>query len=92
MARKAVVVTTAHRGVFFGYAEPSDGNTITLERARMCIFWPAMTHGVVGLANAGPGPGSRVSPAAPSMLLRNVTAVMGCTPEATAAWEREPWS
>jgi len=30
---RAVLVTTAHRGVFFGYATKTDGETIDLKRA-----------------------------------------------------------
>lgn len=87
-----LVVTTVHRGVFFGYGEPEDGETIRLERARMCLYWPAGTKGVVGLASDGPQEGSRVGPAAPAMILRGVTAVMEVTSEAAKAWEREPWT
>lgn len=31
---RAVLVTTQHRGVFFGYAEDTDGATIKLRAAR----------------------------------------------------------
>lgn len=88
-----LVVTTAHRGVFFGYATPSwEGGTITLERARMCIYWPESNHGVVGLASDGPKDGARVSPAAPYIMLCDVTSIMLVTPQATEAWEKEIWS
>jgi hypothetical protein len=87
-----LVVTTAHRGVFFGYGEPSDGSTIRLERARMCVYWPKETRGVVGLASDGPKRGSKVGPAAPAITLRDVTAVMEVSEEAAQAWEKGPWS
>ena len=35
---RAVLVTTEHRGVFFGYATETDGATITLRNARNCIY------------------------------------------------------
>lgn len=36
-AGRAVLVTTAHRGVFFGYADKIDGETIALKRSRLCL-------------------------------------------------------
>jgi len=89
---KPLVVTTAHRGVFFGYAVPSDDPTITLRDARMCVYWPVDTHGVCGLANAGPSIGAKISPKVSRLILQNVTSVMVCSPEAVIAWESEPWS
>ena len=91
MEKKALVVTTAHRGVFFGYGEQSDQPTIRLEKARMCVSWPEENKGVVGLAFDGPVKGSRIGPAAPSIILRDVTAVMECTPAAIKRWESAPW-
>ena len=67
MAKQALVVTTAHRGVFFGYGEQTEKDTITLENARMCLYWPVENKGVLGLASDGPKKGSRVSPAAPNI-------------------------
>lgn len=87
-----LLVTTAHRGVFFGYGEPTTESTIRLERARMCISWPESNHGVWGLAGAGPKKGAKIGPVAPSIILRDVTAVAEVTKEAAAAWEKEPWS
>jgi hypothetical protein len=89
---KPLVVTTAHRGVFFGYGEPTDAPTIRLERARMCLFWPEAQHGLTGLAKDGPKDGARVSPAAPAVILRDVTAVFACSDVAAQRWEAEPWS
>lgn len=91
---KPVVVTTSHRGVFFGYV-PEDADvtakTIRLERARMCVYWDSAVRGVVGLATAGPNARSKVGPAAPAFVLQDVTAVMDATPEAAQAWEKAPW-
>lgn len=91
-ARRAVLVTTAHRGVFFGYlvGEPAK-EKLLLEQARNCVYWDAGVHGFVGLASSGPGPQSKVGPAAPSMELFDITSVTACTPEATAKWEAAPW-
>lgn len=87
---RPVVVTTAHRGVFFGYAENTDGETIKLKRARNCLYWPAANKGFLGLASDGPAKGSRVGPAA-DLELRNITCVVECSEAAVTAWENSPW-
>lgn len=88
---KAVVVCTDKRGVFFGYTSKTDGATVTIKRARMCVRWDEDTRGVVGLAASGPGKGCRVTAPAPSIELRGITCVMECDPVAVEAWERSPW-
>ena len=90
--KQALVVTTEHRGVFFGYGEVTDGDTIRLEQCRMCVFWPAENKGVVGLAADGPKKGAKIGPPAPAMTLRGVTAVMEASEGAAKAWEKGPWS
>jgi hypothetical protein len=88
---RAVLVTTAHRGVFFGYATETDSEVISLRAARNCIYWPAENKGFLGLANMGPVKGSRIGPPA-NIELRAITCVAECTPEAVQAWEKAPWS
>jgi len=88
----AVVVTTAHKGVFFGYGEPSDQSTIRIEKARMCVYWSADVKGILGLAATGPSKSSKVGPAVPAITLRDVTSVMEASDEATKAWEAGPWA
>lgn len=90
MTARPVLVTTAHRGVFFGYAENTEGDTIKLKRGRNCIYWPQSNKGFLGLASAGPQKGARVGPAA-DIELRNITSVSECTETAVAAWESAPW-
>lgn len=92
---QAVIVTTAHRGVFFGYLPNGDdpaAKTLRLERVRMCIYWPPENHGVMGLATTGPLQDAKIGPAATSMLLHDITAVMWPTAVAVKRWEAEPWS
>lgn len=91
MDERPVLVTTAHRGVFFGYATDTSGTTIRLSRARNCIYWTAALKGFLGLASDGPGDGCRIGPAA-DIELRDVTCVAEVTPEAVARWEAAPWS
>jgi hypothetical protein len=88
---RAVLVTTAHRGVFFGYATKTDGETITLKRSRLCVYWSSDVKGFMGLASSGPTSKCRIGPAA-DITLRAITAVAEVTPEAVKAWESAPWS
>ena len=89
-----VIVTTQHRGVFFGYiSEYTPGDPIIhLKQARCCLSWPAEQRGVIGLASDGPKRGSRVGPPAPEMELRDITAVLQCSAGAAKAWESGPWN
>lgn len=89
---KHVVVTTSHRGVFFGTLTKREGSDIELTDARVCIYWTRETRGFVGLAKTGPLGGSRVSPACPRMAISSVTSISECTPESIARWENGPWN
>lgn len=88
---RPVLVTTAHRGVFFGYATKTDGATIALKRSRLCLYWSADVHGFMGLAATGPSANCRIGPPA-DITLRNITAVLEVTPDAVAKWEAGPWA
>lgn len=88
---RAVLVTTEHRGVFFGYAVETAGETISLRRARNCIYWPSENKGFLGLASDGPLKGAKVGPAA-DIQLRKITCVAECSPKAIDAWEGAPWA
>ena len=59
---KAILVTTRHRGVFFGFV-PDDqdlaATTMALTGARCAIRW-ATTTGVAELASIGPNANSKV--------------------------------
>jgi len=88
---RAVLVTTLHRGVFFGYAKETSGKTIKLRAARCCIYWPNEQKGFLGLAANGPLSNAKVGPAA-DIELRDITSVSECTPVAAEAWEKSPWA
>lgn len=90
-AERAVIVTTAHRGVFFGYATDTDGETIALRRARLCLYWSRDVRGFMGLAGAGPTSGCRIGPPA-DITLRSITAVVEVSSDAVRAWESAPWA
>jgi len=87
---RPVLVTTSYRGVFFGYAEDTTGETIALKRARNCIYWSADVKGFLGLAATGPTNSCRIGPAA-DVTLRGITSVSEVTPEAVQRWEEAPW-
>jgi hypothetical protein len=90
---RPVLVTTAHRGVFFGYLDGDDdtGETIRLRRARLCVYWSSDMRGFMGLAAIGPSKQCRIGPAA-DIQLRHVTAIVEVTPEAVARFEAAPWA
>lgn len=87
---RAVVVTTEHRGVFFGYTDDTSGDIIALKRARLCLYWSTDVKGFMGLGGKGPTKGCKIGPPA-DIELRKITAVISCTPEAAKAWEAAPW-
>lgn len=88
---RAVLVTTQHRGVFFGYEESREGTTIILRRARNCVRW-SNTKGFLGLAESGPNEQCRIGPAADKLELLNVTSIAEVTPAAVDKWEAAPWA
>lgn len=92
-AGEHVVVTTSHRGVFFGQlAGPRDGKTVRLTGAQMCVYWSADVQGVLGLARSGPSKSCKVTRSVPGITtLHDVTAVMDATGEAVDAWQDRPW-
>lgn len=87
---RAVLVTTKHRGVFFGYTKDVSGEVIELRAARCCIQWRGI-KGFLALASEGPGTQCRIGPAA-DLQVREITSVAACTPTAVAAWEAAPWA
>lgn len=90
---RPVLVTTEHRGVFFGYEESRPTETsIKLRRARNCLYWDAATKGFLGLTTTGPTTGCRIGPAVASIELLKVTSISDVEPAAVDAWERAPWS
>ena len=88
---RAVLVTTAHRGVFFGYATDTHGETIKLRAARLCVYWIADLHGFMGLASHGPRKGCKIGPPV-DIELRSITSVTEVSPEAVENWEKGLWS
>lgn len=88
--RTPVLVTTSHRGVFFGYADPDtlDQKTIRLDKCRNCIKWHASIGGFLGLAKVGPNSQCMIGAEAPTILLHDITSVSEVSPEAADAWSK----
>lgn len=82
---RPVIVCTEFRGVFFGYADNTTGDTINLKRARMAIYF-GTTRGVLELAETGPTRNSKISARA-DLECRKVTAVFEVTEAAAKEWE-----
>lgn len=87
-----MVVTTAHRGVFFGYGKVTDKKTIRLRDAQMCVYWSADVKSVLGLASTGPSRTCKIGPVVPAITLQQVTSIMECSPEAEKGWQAAPWN
>jgi hypothetical protein len=92
--RIPVMVTTEHKGVFFGYTPPLDfaKPSIRIEDARACLYWGTSVKGVLGLAATGPNTDCRVGPKVPAITLDKVTSVTEVSEAAAKAWEVAPWS
>ena len=91
--KQPVLVTTAHRGVFFGYlVGPPSKAQVVIDKARNVTYWDASVRSFLGLASSGPSPKCRVSAAAgAASTLYDITGVFVCTPEAVAKFEQGPW-
>ena len=93
MKEQAVLVTTVHRGVFFGYTSSGvKQKAITIKNARNCIYWSADVKGFLGLAANGPSSSCKVGPKVEQLTLTDVTSVSAVSPEAIEKWEKSPWS
>ena len=83
--RRPVLVTTQEKGVFFGYAEDTTGETIFLQQAQLCIYWSADLRGFMGLAAMGPSGSCKIGPPA-DITIRHVTSVVEVGPGAEKKW------
>lgn len=84
---KPVIITTAHRGVFYGRLEEHDepAQRAVLTDAIMAIRW-GTTNGFLQLAATGPTERSKLSARAPRIKLEKVVSVTDVSPEAEAVW------
>lgn len=91
---KPVLVTTSHRGVFFGHLVKHDpkAKTATIDKIRNVVYWSADVRGFIGLAATGPSCSCKVSLAGGESTLHDITGIFGCTPEAVEAFAKGPWA
>lgn len=91
--KKAVLVCTEHRGVFFGYleGEPSK-ERVTLSSCRNVLHWGTDVRGFLGLAKNGPSNSCRVGPSADSATLFDITCVADCSEQAAEEMEKGVWT
>lgn len=88
---KPVLITTEHRGVFFGYANDAGSKNlpeeISLSNARNCIYWASNCGGFLGLASKGPTKECRIGSKVGKLTLYSVTSVTPVTDSAAKAWD-----
>lgn len=88
--KKAVLVTTEFRGVFFGFVENDKKlpEEITLSKVRNCIYWASSVGGFLGLASNGPDNNCRIGKEVSKLTLYKITSVSSCTKEAVKNWRK----
>jgi hypothetical protein len=86
---KSILITTQHRGVFFGQVPIKTDLTqktfSKIQNARMAIYW-GTTRGVMQLAETGPTEKSRIGAPCTIDVLHDITAVFAVTDEAAQKW------
>lgn len=89
MKGKAVLVTTLHRGVFFGHIKDDNKvpEYITLTNAKNCIYWSSDVQGFLGLAANGPTSGCRIGVEVPELTLWQITSITPITEAAEKKWK-----
>jgi len=88
--RQPVLVTTEHRGVFFGYLiEDNAPVSVTLTSARNCLYWSKEVGGFMGLASLGPIGVSRVGAKTERVKLFDITSILDVSPEAEKVWNQK---
>jgi len=93
------VITTKHRGVFFGHLKNGvpetlgEGDSLAVSGIRMCVYWSKGMRGVLGLASKGPDASCRITAkVSGETRLYGVTAVFPASETAARKWEEAPWS
>lgn len=89
MSKKAVLITTEFRGVFFGYVanDKKLPEEITITGAKNCIYWSKDCGGFLGLAANGPTNECRIGKRVNEVTLYKITSVTPVDEKAVKAWE-----
>ena len=90
--KRAVIVTTRTRDLYYGEVSASDAEVIQtmavrVARCRHIAYWKGPVGGITGLATDGPGPGSRIGGACPSSLVTNVANLHDVTEAARSKFD-----
>ena len=85
-----VLITTKHRGVFFGWVDRNQKHNLSLvvKKCRNCIRWSSSIGGFLGLAAVGPNADCKIGSEAPEVILHDITSVSDVTAEAVDAWAK----
>ena len=83
--KKAVLITTKHRGVFFGFLESRELDSVVLTHCRCAIYW-GTSGGFLELAADGPNSSSRIGTKADRVELFDITSIADVSDEATEKW------
>ena len=92
-----VLITTTERSVYYGWIDWDDRKDEVLDIRDRRHIWEYRVSGVDGLkgvytlALTGPGPQSKVGPAVPESVLRNIHTISVCSPLAVEAFEASTW-
>lgn len=95
VTKTAVVVSTLHKGIFFGWTETVDipeTKKVRLDNAQMCVSFHSSIRGFMGLASCGPNAQCRVSWKVPSIEVSDVTSIVICSENAVKNWELAKWA
>jgi hypothetical protein len=94
VAERAVLVTTEHRGIFFGYLIGDiTKEQVKLRAVRNVVYFDTATKGFIGLASEGPTAACRVGPpAGDESTLFDITGVFAVTERAAKRFEDAPWA
>ena len=87
--KKAVLVTTEFKGVFFGYVKNDKKlpDEITLTNVRNCMYWSADCKGFLGLASNGPTSNCKIGMKVSQITLYKVTSISPVSDKAVEKWE-----
>jgi hypothetical protein len=87
-----VVVTTAHRDVWWGYLHHREPGVVVLVKARHGYHWDT-TDGVGQLTTVGPGPKAQIGCEIYGRIeIGDVVCCMETSPEAAKAWREAQWT
>ena len=87
MTGKHVLVTTEHRGVFFGTLKSESKEYAVLEGARCAIYF-GTTRGFLELADTGPTDSSKIGSEVAQLKLYDITSITLVSDKAAEAWRK----